>query len=102
MFIPADLIYFLSNNQFIYEFHFPLQELNYPPPHKINEWDETVDLTGPIDHLPVSKIIWFWYIFIWVISLTFDKMVPVPGKSNGKDKEFEYNLLKISRYFNLV
>ena len=29
-------------------------------------------------------------------------MVPVPYKSNGKDKEFEYNLLKISRYFNFA
>ena len=29
-------------------------------------------------------------------------MVPVPYKSNGKDNEFEYNLLKISKYLNLV
>jgi len=33
-----------------------------------------------------SKITLFWHCFIWVISLTGDKMVPVPWKSNGKDK----------------
>ena len=36
--------------------------------------------------------------FIGVIFLTEDKMVPVPCKSNGKDKKFDNNFLKIYRY----
>ena len=49
-----------------------------------------------------SKIIRFRHIFISVISLTEDKMVPVPCKSNGKYKEFQNNFLKIYRYLNLL
>ena len=30
------------------------------------------------------------------------KMVHVPCKSNGKDKEFEYNFFLICKFFNLV
>jgi hypothetical protein len=63
---------------------------------------------GKIGNLPVSNLILKLYafdiFFIWVISLTGNKMVPVPCKSNGKDKEFEYQykFLKIYRYVNLV
>jgi len=41
----------------------------------------------------------FWHGF-----LTEHKMVPspIPFKSNGKNKEFEYNFLNICRHFNLV
>jgi hypothetical protein len=79
------------------------QELNYPSPQnkwmRWNCWSDWSNRTFASFWLD-SKIIWFWYIFIWVISLTEDKMVPVPYKSNGKDNKFEYNLLKISRYLN--
>ena len=34
-----------------------------------------------------SKIMFLMSV-IWVISLTEDKMVSIPGKSNGADKEF--------------
>jgi len=86
-------------------FIFPYKNLITPPPHKINEWDETVDLTGPIDHLPVSDLILKLYgfdIFLFELFSFRDKMVLVPCKSNGKDKEFEYSFLKFSRYLNLV
>lgn len=35
-------------------------------------------------------------------DINVDKIVPVPCKSNEKDKEFDYNLLKLYRYLNLV
>ena len=44
-------------------------------------------------------------IFIWVISLTTDKIIMLPSefnKSNGKDNKSEYNFLLICRYLNLV
>ena len=42
------------------------------------------------------------HFFIGVISLTMDKLVPVPCKSNGQDKEFYGNFLIIRRYSNFV
>jgi hypothetical protein len=36
------------------------------------------------------------------MSLRKGRIIAVPCKSNGKDKEFEKNLLKICRYLNLV
>ena len=48
------------------------------------------NLLNTIDHLPISHLILKLYafdiFFICVISLTEDKMVHVPCKSNGKDK----------------
>ena len=58
--------------------------------------------------MPVADLILKLYafdIFLFeFISLTEDKMVPVcvPCKSTRKDKEFEYNCLRIYRYLSLV
>ena len=40
--------------------------------------------------------------FTRVISPMVGKMVPVPCKSNGKEKEFEYYFLRNCRNWNLV
>jgi hypothetical protein len=43
------------------------------------------------------------FFFIGVISLSTCKMVSILGKSNRKDKDFEYNFLTIlDRYLTLV
>jgi hypothetical protein len=46
-----------------------------------------------INDLPVSHLIHVLKLYLWVISLTEDKLLPVPYKINGKDKEL--NFLKI-------
>ena len=60
---------------------------------------------GKIGDLPVSNLILKLYafdiFFIWVISLTGNKMVPVPCKSNGKDKEFEYQYKFLKIYIDM-